>query len=178
MDIFYKDTVNAGVMNIVTLPEVKGQAQLFFFTQPSSSGRTFVPNVIITKVDYQQRTNTQFQQSLENVIYVYSFGDLMGDLTVNGVAIPRSCDGDSNGIKEVMQFYKQNRVSNSVSDVRITFADEVIRGYLVGLSLSTLDASSGLHSMTLLLKTMPAAFRSSQGNWAGGGVESVPEGLA
>lgn len=104
-------------------------------------------------------TSTQFQQSLENVLYVYSFGDQMGNMTLRGMAFPRQCDAESNGIAELLKFYKEYRVSKSGSRIRLTFADEVINGFLVGLALTTVDASSGLHSFTLLIKTIPAAFR-------------------
>ena len=172
MDIYYKDNVSAGTLVVFTLPPVIGQANLFFFNQPASQGTTFVPGVIITKLNFGQRTNTQFQQSLENVIYVYSFGDAMGDLQISGIAFPRLGTGDKNGIQELLKFYKDNRVSRTVSHMQVTFANEVIRGFLVGLSITTLDASSGAHNFTLFLKTLPAAFRSSTSGQASVGEAS------
>lgn len=169
MDIFYRDKINAGTLSVVSIPQVSGQANLLAFTNPAPKGSqgTFIPGIIVTKLDYKQATNTQFQQSLENIIYVYSFGDQMGDLTVSGMAFPRVCgDGNVNGISELFSFYKSNRVSKEVSALRITFAKEVIRGFLVSMALSTVDPSAGIHTFSLLLKTIPAAFRSS----ASGGV--------
>ena len=161
MDLFYTDKVSSGTLVVFKLPPIRGQANLFFFNQPAPQGSTFVPGVIITSLNLGQRTNTQFQQSLENIIYVYSFGDLMGDLQISGIAFPRRCVDDKNGIQELMKFYKENRVSRAVNHVQITFANEVIRGFLVGLSMNTLDVSSGAHNFTLLLKTIPAAFRAT-----------------
>ena len=80
MDIFYKNQVNAGTLSVFTLPQVRGQANLFFFNSPAPQGQTFIPGAVITGVDYQQQTNTQFQRSLDNTIYVYSFGDQMGNM--------------------------------------------------------------------------------------------------
>lgn len=160
MDIFYRNRVNAGTLSIFTLPQVRGQANLFFFNVPAPTGpqKMFVPGAIITKISYQQQTNSQFQQSLDNIIYVYSFGDKMGNIAINGMAFPRVCSGNQNGITEVLNFYRQYRISSTVSAVRVTFANEVINGFLVGMSLQTVDTSSGVHAFSLLLRTIPASF--------------------
>lgn len=156
MDIFYKDKINIGALSVFTLPEVRGQANLLVFHAPSPSGRTLLPGVVITHVDYQQRTNAQFQRSLGKTIYVYSFGDHMGDLNIRGVAFARTCDGDFNGISELQKMYTQYKVSGSSPEVRLAFADEVIRGFLVAMSVGTADTSAGIHQFSMLLKTIPA----------------------
>lgn len=158
MDIFYKDAVNSGTLFVFTLPQVKGEAKLFFFNSPAPKGTTFLPGVIITAVNYTQQTNTQFQQSLDNVIYVYSFGDQMGNVSIGGLAFPRQCDNTVNGITELIEFYRDNRVSRNVERVRVTFANEVIEGFLVSLAITTADVSSGVHSFQMLLRTVPLAF--------------------
>ena len=158
MDIFYRNKVNAGVLHFVSVPKLIGSATLQF-NVPSPQDKTFVKGALITKLNYGQRTNSQFQQSLDNTIYVYSFGDMMGDLTLAGLAFPRSCEGNDNGVNRILSYYEENRVSKNVSTLQVTFASHVIKGYLVGINLSTLDPSSGLHNFTLLLKTIPASFR-------------------
>ena len=162
MDIFYQDKINAGVLHVVSVPNLVGTATLKFIV-PAPQNRTFVTQALITGVTYSQRTNTQFQQSLDNVIYVYSFGDQMGDLTLTGLAFARACDGRDNGVSNVQKFYREHRVSQRVSNLEVVFANEVIRGYLVGLSMNTVDPSSGLHQFNLLLKTIPAAFNKRSG---------------
>lgn len=161
MDLFYKDRINAGTLTVFTLPEIRGQANLVVFTDPAPQGTTFVDGVIITKLNTVQRTNTQFQQSLDNVIYVYSFGDQMGDMQINGLAFPRNCSSGKNGIQELMKFYQEYRVSNRVQRIQLSFCNEIIDGFIIGMSISTLDASSGAHGFTLLMKTLPASFRRS-----------------
>lgn len=164
MDIFYQNEVNAGVLHVVSVPKLVGTATLKFVV-PAPAGQTFVTNALITGVNYAQRTNAQFQQSLDNVIYVYSFGDQMGDLTLSGLAFSRSCDGKENGVANVQRFYRDYRVSYNLSAIKVVFADEVIRGYLIGLGMNTVDPSSGLHNFNLMIKTVPpgAAKQSSTG---------------
>ena len=161
MDIFYKDTVNAGTLVVFKLPQIKGTANIFFFTEPAPTGRlgTFIEGAIITRVSYEQKTNSQFQQSLDNIIYVYSFGDQMGNLAVSGIVFPRICSSPSdNGIHNLMKFYREQRVSRAVTNVKVMFGNETIRGYLVGMGLDTLDTADGTHRFVLQLKTIPLAF--------------------
>lgn len=162
MDIFYKDQVNAGTLAVFTVPQAQGQANLLFFNQPAPQGTTFVPGIIISNVQYGQTSAAQFQRSLGNTIYVYSFGDEMGNLTISGLAFPRTCD-DKNGLREVLEFYRNNRVAKSVARIRITFADETIDGFLVAMSMATADVSSGVHSFQLLLRSIPLAFQKRSG---------------
>ncbi len=158
MDIFYRNQINAGVLHFVSIPRLVGIATLRF-NVPAPQGQTFVRGALVTQLNYGQRTNTQFQQSLDNTIYVYSFGDLMGDLTLSGLVFPRSCDGSGNGIDQMQKYYSKNRVSKKVETMQVTFASHVIKGYLVGLNMATVDVSSGMHNFNLLLKTIPASFR-------------------
>lgn len=162
MDLFYKDKVNAGTLVVVKLPEIRGQANLLVFNDPAPSGTTFIPGVVITNISYAQQTNTQIQQSLDNLVYIYSFGDKVADLSISGLAFPRTCKSDENGIKSILQFYKDYRISKAVRPISLTFADEVIRGYLVGMNLQTTDAAAGIHSFVLMLKTMPTSQRDIQ----------------
>ena len=171
MDIFYKDEVNAGTLSVISLPKIRGQANLFFFNKPAMRGTTFVPGVIVTAVQYGQSTATQFQKSLDNTIYVYSFGDEMGNITVSGMAFPRTCNGQ-NGLREVLEFYRVNRVSRSVDSVRITFADETIEGFLMAMSMSTADAASGTHAFQLLIRSIPLAHQ-KRANTTGSQVASA-----
>jgi hypothetical protein len=158
MDIFYKDSVAAGALKVVALPPIRGSAKLLVFNNVGSKSRTVIDGVLITNIAYSQRTNTQFQQSLENIIYAYSFGDQPGDLTISGFAFFRTCDS-GNGISNLLKFYKDKRISNNFDKITVTLADEVINGYLIAMTLNTSDPSAGIHSFSLLLKTLPAAFR-------------------
>lgn len=180
MDIFYKSTTSAGTLVSVALPPIRGIANIVVFNQPTPAGRTFVNGALITSITNEQQTRTQFQQSLDNLIYVYSFGDQMGSLQVSGLAFPRVCADSSNGISNLLKFYEQNRVSRALSRIRLTFANEVINGFLIGCSLSTEDPASGAHSFRLLLRTLPAAFRTGADNstFSGGGASPFNAGIA
>jgi len=182
VDLFYKNEVASGTLMVVKVQKVYGQASIVAFTDPSPAGSegTFVENATIQRLTYTQQSNAQFQQSLDNVLYVYSFGDHIGDLQITGLAFPRACGNDRNGIQEVINFYKDYRISRSVSPVKISFVDEIIRGYLLGMSIATVDTSSGVHSYNMKLKTIPAAMdRTPPGvSWAGLGTEEITGGAA
>ena len=90
---------------------------------------------LISGMDYRQRTNQQFQYSLDRNVYVYVFGDLMGDLVISGIAFPQLCTGED-GIVEVLNFYKANRAAKQPDAIAIAVGNEVITGMMTGLRLA------------------------------------------
>lgn len=48
---------------------------------------------IVTQIAIQSQSNYQFLHSLENLIYVYSFGDRIGETTLAGIGFVRPCGG-------------------------------------------------------------------------------------
>ena len=151
MDIFYKNQVNDGMLSVFRLPASARSAVIKF-----NGGTKLIKGTIIQSITYGQQSLAQFQQSLDNVIYVYSFGEQMGQLTVNGLAFPRQCNTQINGIDELMNFYKQNRISNNLADIKISIGTGTIVGYLVGMSLNTFDPASGVQSFSLSIRTVPS----------------------
>ena len=78
------------------------------------SVRGFSPQAaLISGLRTAQSTNQQFQPSLSDAIYLYVFGDLMGDLQVSGKAMASCSSGPAHGIDDVFAFYKRRRVSSS-----------------------------------------------------------------
>ena len=57
---------------------------------------TEVP-AIVTQVSIENQSNYQFLHSLENLVYVYSFGDRVGTTTIAGIGFVRPC-GSYGGI--------------------------------------------------------------------------------
>lgn len=164
MRIFYRDQYNTGTLVVLNIPKSRGQANLFFFRDPAPRGPTFIPGVVVQNVQYTQETNTQFQPGLGSLIYVHNFGDQMGSLNVTGLAFPRACQQPAvNGLKEVMSFYRDRRISASTGGnllrVKVVFAEEVLVGFLTTMGLSTVDEESGVHQFQLGLRCMPQNFR-------------------
>lgn len=83
----------------------------------------------------------------------------MGQVSISGVVFPRLCATDQNGIQELLKFYNNHRVSKSVQRVRVTFANEVIEGFLTSMQVMTADNAAGIHRFALIMATIPSAFQ-------------------
>jgi hypothetical protein len=123
---------------------------------------TFEGGIVVTSVLYSQEANVQFMQTLRDAIYVYSFGDKMGDIQITGLCVPYVCappgssaDDSVSGIRNIMSYYAQHRVSADLNPINVVLAQEVIVGFLVGCKINTVDASSYIHQFVLLLKALP-----------------------
>lgn len=97
---------------------------------------------LIETVDYSQKTNQQFQYALDGSVYIYVFGDEMGNVQVKGMILPILCTGQSSGLKEVLDFYATNRASKSQALVEVSVGEEVISGFLTALAIAGVGAAS------------------------------------
>jgi hypothetical protein len=114
--------------------------------------------VLISGIDYTQRTNQQFQYSLNRAVYVYMFGDLMGSVVVNGLAFPSMCEGDG-GISEILAFYNTKRAVVSGETITIALGKETITGFMTELQLRAItsgyDAAPPAEEFRIVVNTVP-----------------------
>ena len=78
--------------------------------------------LIITQIGLNEATEHQFTTSLADMIYLFSFGDEMGDLTIGGFASTDVCTGDnsSSGLKTFLDYYKNQRLSRRREPLSLT----------------------------------------------------------
>lgn len=103
-----------------------------------------------------QSVNVQFQASLGGPVYVYVFGDKMGDISISGTAFAGLCDDQStSGMKEVIEYYEENRASQRSEVVTITYGTKAFDGFLTRLELRPQDPLYMLTSFTIVINTLP-----------------------
>lgn len=89
-------------------------------------------NAIITRCSVSQIGNFQFLHTLGNYIYVYVFGDRMGQLSLSGLAFDSSCNSSVQGVSRVLDFYQQNRIAKRATPVKITLGTgPTLEGFLI-----------------------------------------------
>jgi hypothetical protein len=110
---------------------------------------------IITSPAITQRVNAQFQTSLKESVYVYVFGDQMGQVTITGIAFAGMCEGDSSGMKEILDYYRDYRASQRKETVIVTFGKESISGFLTESMMSSRDPSDLTLNYTFTINTLP-----------------------
>jgi hypothetical protein len=125
----------------------------------SSDGTRFasLTRVIITAIGYNQTVNAQFLQTLDNAIYIYSFGDRVGEVQIQGLAFAGlSCSQDNgSGVVDILEYYKNYRLSKTGLPIRVAIGTEVIKGYLMGCRVNTQSAETGTYSWALELAAIP-----------------------
>lgn len=131
---------------------------------PLLPGRIHLPSfgslsALISGIEYEQATNQQFQTALDTSVYIYVFGDQMGQVKVLGKIIPALCDSSEDGLEQVFKFYAKNRASKLAEPIQVMAGTEVISGFLTGLSMRVDQLSSSefapLYDYTLMVNTLP-----------------------
>lgn len=117
----------------------------------------FQSYVIITQCGVSESVNAQLSRSLGKDTYLYVFGDNTTKIVVQGLAFPESCEGNTNGIWSMQQFYANNKVSVSGAyppTVEVTYDSKIYTGYLLAASFSTLDPSTRVTQFTFNIEAV------------------------
>ena len=174
-DVIFNTTVGRGaamsgfdsfpiVVNIPKVPEVSGPR----FTEKTKSGKGTTPynlhNVIITSVGTSQGANFQFMQTLQDNVYVYVFGDKLGELRVSGIVFAGKCKGsdgsDESGFSKVLQYYTANKISNDEKPgvpMQLEIGSTKLSAFLVNVQTSVDRPVEGLGQFTLSFVTAEMA---------------------
>lgn len=113
--------------------------------------------VIITGVAINQKANVQFMETLRDRIYIYSFGDRLGDMQVMGLGLKMCDDTDEDSsVKDLDTFYQNNKASVLNSDIVITI-DRVVtfRAFLLAMTTQLVNEEFRTVGFTLTLKVLP-----------------------
>jgi hypothetical protein len=114
--------------------------------------------VVITGVGHSQSAHVQFQQSLRNAIYLYSFGDRPGQTQIRGLAFAASCRQTSrsaSGVEELLTYYAKNRVSATGVPIQIRIGVTPVDGFLMACSVETDRPELLSYGFNLTLATVP-----------------------
>lgn len=115
--------------------------------------------VIITGMGVDQAVNVQFMPSLEKLIYVYSFGDRMGAITLHGLAFDRLCRKSSHayqGMRELLEYYDESRAITEDRIIKVLIGGKYrFQGFLVSMATNTQSAEMRLNSFTMKIATLP-----------------------
>lgn len=96
---------------------------------------------IVTQASINQSGNYQFLHTLQDMLYIYVFGDRVSEIQVSGVTFAGMCGGSRSmtgssrsGTSEILDFYKRNKVSARAQPVLVRFGDQqhVFQSFLTG----------------------------------------------
>jgi hypothetical protein len=120
----------------------------------------FAPRAaMISGIDYDQKTNQQFQHTLDGSVYIYVFGDLMGNVTIEGRSFPLRCGEEVSGLSEVFKFYAEKRASKNADLVQVSIGEEPISGFLTAIRVRSQSVAESpvalFKSFWLTINTLP-----------------------
>lgn len=120
---------------------------------------------IITGIGIQQQSGFQMLHTLNEHIYIYSFGERGVDLSINGLAFMANCEDAANaqgflvaatGLEHVVNFYKFNRLSAFGLPVDVSIGTTIgLHAFLVGLNVGLTDPATGIAQFTMMFKAPP-----------------------
>lgn len=112
-------------------------------------------SLAITSVGFSQDANAQFMKALRGLIYVYSFGERVGTVDINGVAFITLCGGQRSGLVGLMSFYAGNSISVRGFPLTISMAGVGVTGFVRAIRTTFSDTQLGIVGFTMSMASLP-----------------------
>ena len=170
MPIFFSSNGNVpspiGRTVAYPFPGVRGITRIAGGEQGESIGWA-THRSIITRVAMSHSCNFQASHMIGNDVYLYVFGDKLGNIQLTGLSMAVDCgcvtgsSGHSmqslgHGIEMAYQWYLRYRVTRERKPVTVTIGNATtFQGILVSMELSTLSEENFLIQYTMVVQTIP-----------------------
>lgn len=128
-------------------------------------------NAIITSIGIQAQSGYQFMHAVREFIYVYTFTERVGEITLNGLVFPSqncgilgpqgnqtlTCIGPNfTGLERTLRWYECNRITTRASAITIAVGTDLsYSAFLVGMKADVADASSQIAQFTMRFNFIP-----------------------
>jgi hypothetical protein len=145
------DAVAAGSLSLGNVQGTGGQ--LAYNTQKT----------IITRIGLSAAGNFQFLHTVGNDVYVYVFGDRMGQIVLHGLSFAQACPGEKfatakHGFELLYQWYVANRIAARKAPVTaIIGASTGFEGFVTALNGDVQDSLHRTIQFQMTIATLPTA---------------------
>lgn len=100
-------------------------------------------NALVSNLNIESATRTQFISTLGIDIYAYTFGETLDTITISGLGfIP--CDGSSNGFNDLVDFWEDNNIGKHGLACIIYINGITFKAYLVNAEVGSTEKLLGL----------------------------------
>lgn len=152
---------NPGRVVRVDAPTAPCRTRIYDFANPGD--RIFLEDwaSIVTRVQVSQQSNVQFLHTLGRQVFIYAFGDRVGQMVFSGLSFACPCPeltNASNGLEQIYLWYRNRRVARRPAPVRIMLGGSAFDAFAIGMGGDVLDASTGLMQWNLTLSVLPEDF--------------------
>ena len=112
--------------------------------------------LLAEQISVGARSNALFSHTLDDSVFIYAFGQRIGDITVSGTLFVGGCSGED-GVAAVMQFYAENSVANSGKPVAIRMGQiGASKAFLVGANANVSRPDTYTGTFQLTFRALPA----------------------
>jgi hypothetical protein len=148
---------NVGRVAEIQDPVAEGIFSLAEITADASDISYASMRSIITKIGVSSACNFQFLHTIGNDVYVYVFGDRMGQIVISGISFQEGCyTATGHGFNRVYDWYTQNKLSNRTEPVIVTVGQNTIfKGFITSLSSDVNDSQNRTISFQLQMSVLP-----------------------
>lgn len=121
---------------------------------------------IITRVTVAQQVNLQFLHTMGKHVYVYVFGDRMGQIGLSGLSFANECSDLSvgpaplssaeHGAVKMFDWYRRNKASKKRDPVRVNIGmRDNLDGFATGFTFDVVDPATQMVQWNLTLAALP-----------------------
>jgi hypothetical protein len=128
----------------------------------------FEMQAIFTGTSHSEDSGHQFRHSLSRNVYLYVFGDRVGEMMLSGIGFGGgACNALSNpvspatseasGVSQIIDYYEGMRLTTRASSMNIVLAnDQSFQAYLIKYKIDALPPEwAGAANFSFLLRTVP-----------------------
>lgn len=157
MPTFFMNNGNGQVGRAVGCQDPAAAGTMRFISlEPALTWRAHTS--IITRITVSHQGNFQFLHTIGNDVYIYVFGDRIGQVTISGLSMTKNCGagGDGmHGFEKILRWYKENRIAQRKAPVVVSIGQTPIEGFVVGLTGDAIDPATRIIQYGLQLAVMP-----------------------
>ena len=159
MTVIFNNAPGRGVALPSSLAAIPLRLNIDGFHGPAAGGGTTGStqfSAVTTGVQVAYGSNHQFLHTCRNFIYVYVFGEKMGQFVVNGITFAGGCnDGGIDGLSGVLSYYRQKNLAATGKPVSVQLGAGSFRAFLTGAKVALQDPEKSIGTFTMVFNMVP-----------------------
>lgn len=114
---------------------------------------------IVNGLGLSEQAAVQITHSLRDMVYVYAFGDRMGDMQIRGLAMLADCKNpNESGFSKVYRYFRANRPGKRRTPITVSLGTSFsVRGILLDLTMSIQDSQIPVANFSMNMRYFPDA---------------------
>jgi len=159
MTIIFNNAPGRGVAVPSTLAAIPLRLNIDGFHSAAAGGGTTSStqfSAVTTGVQVSFGSSHQFLNTVRNFIYVYVFGEKMGQFIVNGITFTGGCNsGGIDGLSGVLSYYRHKNLAATGKPVSVQLGAGSFRAFLIGAKVEMKDPEKSIGTFTLFFNMVP-----------------------